>query len=380
MDWKKLLAYISGSVDEDLLLRNEYLVTENRVLRDQIKGRLRLTDGERKTLAEIGKKLGRKVLEEVASIVKPETILAWHRRLVAKKFDGSKNRTYPGRPKIDAEVEDLILRCANENRSWGYDRIVGALANLGYKVSDQTVGNVLKRHGVPPGPARSKETTWKEFIRSHMDVLAATDFFTAEVWTQGGLVTYYVLFFIHLATRRVYIAGITPHPNEQWMIQVARNVTMADVGFLASSRYLIHDRDAKFCESFRDTIEAVGVTPIRLPARSPDLNAFAERWVRSVKEECLSKLILFGENSLRHALKEYVAHHHHERNHQGKDNLLLFPEPAIAQTNGLEGAIQCRERLGGLLRFYHSIGKPHEDLDPTVRRHKPVSLAGASPA
>ena len=186
-----------------------------------------------------------------------------------------------------------------------------------------------------------------------MDVLAATDFFTAEVWTQGGLVTYYVLFFMHLATRRVHIAGITPHPNEPWMIQVARNVTMADVGFLSSSRYLIHDRDSKFCESFRDTIEGVGVTPVRLPARSPDLNAFAERWVRSVKEECLSKLILFGENSLRHALKEYVAHHHHERNHQGKDNLLLFPEPAIAQTNGLESAIQCRERLGGLLRFYH---------------------------
>ena len=169
-----------------------------------------------------------------------------------------------------------------------------------------------------------------------MGVLVATDFFIAEVWTQGGLVTYYVLFFMHLATRRVHIAGITLHPNEQWMTQVARNVTMADVGFLSSSRYLIHDRDSKFCESFRDTIEGVGVTPIRLPARSPDLNAFAERWVRSVKEECLSKLILFGENSLRHALKEYVAHHHHERNHQGKDNLLLFPEPAIAQTNGLE--------------------------------------------
>jgi putative transposase len=142
-------------------------------------------------------------------------------------------------------------------------------------VSDQTVGNILKRHGIPPVPERKKTTTWTEFIRSHMDVLAATDFFTAEVWTQGRLVTYYVLFFMHLATRRVHIAGITPHPNEPWMIQVARNVTMADVGFLSSSRYLIHDRDSKFCESFRDTIEGVSVTPIRLPARSPDLNTFA---------------------------------------------------------------------------------------------------------
>jgi len=181
MDWKKLLAYISGSVGEDLLLRNEYLVTENRILRAQIKGRLRLTDGERRTLAEIGKKLGRKALEEVATIVKPETLLAWHRKLVAKKFDGSKNRTYPGRPKIGADVEHLIVRLAQENRSWGYDRIVGVLGSLGHKVSDQTVGNVLKRHGVPPAPEREKTTTWREFIRSHMDVLAATDFFTAEV-------------------------------------------------------------------------------------------------------------------------------------------------------------------------------------------------------
>ena len=162
-------------------------------------------------------------------------------------------------------------------------QIAGALANLGHEVSDQTVGNILKRQGIPCASERKKTTTWTEFIRSHMDVLAATDFFTAEVWTQGGLVTYYVLFFIHLATRRVHIAGITPHPNEPWMIQVARNVTMADVGFLSSSRYLIHDRDSKYCESFRLTIEAVGVTPVKLPARSPDLNSFAERWVKSVK-------------------------------------------------------------------------------------------------
>ena len=284
MDWKKLLAYISGSVDEELLLRNEYLVTENRILRAQIKGRLKLTDGERKTLAEIGKKLGRKVLEEVANIVKPDTILAWHRRLVAKKFDGSKKRNYPGRPAIDQEVEDLVVRFARENRSWGYDRIAGALANLGHKVSDQTVGNILKRHSIPPAPEREKTTTWKEFIRSHMVVLAATDFFTTEVWTSGGLVTYYVLFFMHIAPRRVYVAGLTPHPSEEWMTQIARNVTMADVGFLSSTRYLIHDRDGKYCPAFVRTIESVGVNSIKLPARSPNLNSYAERWVKSVKE------------------------------------------------------------------------------------------------
>ena len=351
MDWKTMLSYISGSVDEELLLGNEYLVAENRVLRNQLQGRLRLTDGERRSLAEIGKRLGKQALDEVASIVNPDTILGWHRRLVAKKFDGSKNRQYPGRPRVDADIEELVVRLAKENKSWGYDRIAGALANLGHEVADQTVGNILKRHGIPLAPERRKTTTWREFIRSHMDVLAATDFFTTQVWTQGGLVTYYVLFFIHLATRRVHVAGITPHPNEQWMTQVARNVTMADVGFLSSSRYLIHDRDSKFCESFHRTIEAIGVTPVKLPARSPDLNSFAERWVKSVKEECLSKLILFGEKSLRHALREYVVYYHNERNHQGKENLLLFP--ASDQLPQSERKVRSRERLGGLLRFYH---------------------------
>src|SRR5499433_2270582 len=165
MDWKHLLAYITGTVDQELLLRNEYLVTENRILRNQVTGRMRLTDGERKALADIGQKLGKKALKEVATIVKPDTILAWHRKLVAQKFDGSKHRKAPGRPIIDHELEALVVRMALENRSWGYDQIVGALANLGYTLSDQTVGNILKRHGLPPAPERRTTTTWKEFIR-----------------------------------------------------------------------------------------------------------------------------------------------------------------------------------------------------------------------
>jgi len=213
MDWKHLLAYITGTVDQELLVRNEYLVTENRMLRNQIKGRVRLSDGERKTLAEIGQKLGKQALTEVAKIVKPDTILAWHRTLVAQKFDGSRQRKAPGRPTIAKEVEDLVVRMAHENRSWGYDRIVGALANLGYTISDQTVGNILKRHGIPPAPERKTMTTWKEFIRMHLDVLVATDFCTAEVWTLGGLVTYYVLFFIHLGSRKGHVAGVTPPPG-----------------------------------------------------------------------------------------------------------------------------------------------------------------------
>jgi putative transposase len=315
MDWKTLLAYITGTVDQELLLRNEYLVMENRILRHQIKGRVRLSTGERTALAEIGQKLGKQALEQVATIVKPNTILAWHRKLVPQKFDGSQQRKALGRPKIKQELEALVVRMAQENRSWGYDRMVGALANLGYTISDQTVGNILKRHGIPPAPERKTATTWKEFIRTHMDVLVATDFFTTEVWTWCGLVTYYVLFFIHLESRKLYVAGVTPHPDERWMIQIARNVTMAEWGFLAPGQYLIHDRDRKYCSVFQHTIEAAGVTRVLLPARSPNLNAYAERWVRSVKDEALSRLVLFGERSLQHALTAYVAHYHAERPH-----------------------------------------------------------------
>src|SRR5438105_2844263 len=308
MDWKHLLAYITGTVDQELLLRNEYLVTENRILRNQLKDRIRLSDGERKALAVIGQKLGKQALKVVAQIVKPETILGWHRTLVAHKFDGSQQRQSPGRPKIAQDLEALIVRIARENRSWGYDRIVGALANLGVTVSAQTVGNVLKRHGMAPAPERKTTTTWKEFIRTHMDVLVATDFFTAEVWTTAGLVTYSVLFFIHLASRKVHVAGMTPHPDERWMVQIVRNVTMADWGFLEPGQYLIHDRDGKYCPAFQRLIDEAGITRVPLPPRSPNLNAYAERWVRSVKEECLSRLILFGEAALYHVLREYMAY------------------------------------------------------------------------
>ena len=350
MDWARILAYVTGTVDQELLARNEYLATENRILKAQLTGRLKLSDAERGALGEIGHRLGRKALADVATIARPDTILGWYRKLVARKFDGSKARRGPGRPRIRREVEQLIIRMASENRTWGYDRIAGALANLGYEISDQTVGNVLRRHGLPPAPERKRTTTWAAFIRTHLALLAGTDFFTAEVLTLRGLVTYYVLFIIHLESRRVYVAGITVHPDEAWMKQIARNVTMDNCGALRDCRYLLHDRDTKFTRSFRTIIASGRVEPLALPARSPNLNAYAERWVRSVKEECLSKVILFGERSLRRALSNYLDHFHAERNHQGKGNVLLFPRKCDRQR---EGPVRCRERLGGLLRYYH---------------------------
>lgn len=283
-------------------------------------------------------------------MARPNTILAWYRKLVAGKFDGSKARRSPGRPRIKGEVEQLIVRMAEENRDWGYDRIAGALANLGYKVCDQTVGNVQQRHALPPASERKRTTTWPAFIRIHLALLPGTDFLTAEVLTLRGLVTYYVLFFIHLESRRVDIAGITVHPDERWMEQIARNVTMEGCGRSprlslspARSRHQVHPvLPSDHC--IRPGRAA------RLPARCPNLNAHAERWVRWVKEECLSKVILIGERSLRRELSEYVEHFHAERNHQGKCNALLFPRGTNIRR---DGPIQCRERLGGVLRYYH---------------------------
>lgn len=349
--WASLVTFVTGLINQELLLRNEYLAAENRILRSHLPNRLRLSDPERSTLAEIAKRLGRKALQDIACVAKPDTILAWYRRLIAQKFDGSRHRAYPGRPRVSSEVEALVVRFAGENRGWGYDRIAGALANLGYQLSDQTVGNILRRHNIAPAPARSRTTTWMEFIRSHAEVLAGADFFTVEVLTWRGLITYYVLFFIEVGSRRVQLGGITRHPDSCWMAQVARNATMEDKGYLNGCRYLLHDRDKKFCREFRETLALGGVKCTPIPARSPNLNAHAERWVRSIKEECLSKLILFGENSLRRVVSDFLEHYHQERNHQGKDNALLFPVSATREPLPRD-PIRCQERLGGLLKYY----------------------------
>ena len=328
------------------------MLTSGPALRNQIKGRILLTDSERISLAEIAKRLGRKALGEVAQIVRPESILGWHRRLIAKKFDGSQSRSPVKRASTAKEIEDLVVHLGRENRSWGYRRIAGALSNVGHDVSRQTVANLLKRHNLAPAPEPGRTMSWREFIRSHMEVLASVDFFTVEVWTAGGLITYYVLTFMRVASRKVCIDGITTSPDRQWMEQMARNVTLAEIGFLCGCQYLLHDRDAKFSAAFDGVLESVGVKAVLLPPRSPNLNAHLERWNRSVKEECLSKMILFGEASLWQVLSNYVSHFHTERNHQGNGNVILFPEAGegVGQSSG---TIVTRERLGGLLKFYY---------------------------
>ena len=246
------------------------------------------------------------------------------------------------------KIARLIVRMARENPRWGYTRIRGALLNLGHRVARSTIAQVLKEQGLEPAPRRG--SSWRTFLRAHWTTLAAADFFTVEVWTPRGLVTFYVLIAMQLSTRRVCFAGATPNPNTPWMMQVARNLTDGVDGFLLDKRFLLLDRDRKHSEAFRRILEQSGCEPLRLPPRSPNLNAWAERFVRSIKEECLDRMIFFGERALRRAIREYLAHYHRERNHQGVGNHLIEPDGGVGSRHG---AVACRERLGGLLRYYH---------------------------
>ena len=312
--------------------------------------RILLTDDQRKNLAVKGKALGRKALTELTTIVTPDTILRWHRRLIAAKWDYSdRRRNAPGRPPIADVIVQLVLRFATENPTWGYDRIQGALANVDYQISDTTVGNILRANGIEPAPRRKRTTTWKTFLKAHWDSIASIDFTTVEVWTRYGLTTFYVLFVMELKTRRIVIAGVTENPSGNWIEQIARNLTGWS-GFLANTSYLLIDRDTKF-QPFREYLsELTDIEIVLLPPRSPNLNAHIERFMRSLKSECLNRMIIFGRPSLEQSLKEFVAYYHGCRNHQGIGNSIIDPGDEVGRS---DGEIVCRERLGGLLNYYH---------------------------
>ena len=247
-------------------------------------------------------------------------------------------------------IREPIVRMARDNSSWGYLRIQGELKKLDHRVARTTIAKTLKDSGVPPTPERP--TSWSTFLKAHADVIAATDFFTVDVWTARGLVTHYVLFEIHHATRVVEIAGITTSPNNAFIAQVARNLTDSVDGFLRDKKFLVLDRDAKFTDQFRRILDDAGVNVVQTAYQAPDMNALAERFLGSVKRECLDRMILFGERHLRHSLGEYVAHYHEQRPHQGLGNELIRsgtgdPPP--------EGDVVADERLGGLPRSYRRV-------------------------
>jgi putative transposase len=347
-----LIVMVAGWVQRHQQQVISYLIEENRVLKAQLGGRsLRLSDTERRRLAALAHPLGRKRLKEVATLATPETLLRWYRCLIAQKFDGSTRRAQLGRPPVAEEVERLTVQMAEENPTWGYRRIQGALANLGHQIDKITVRNILRRHHMDPAPQRRKGGMgWAQFLKLHWEVLAATDFFTVEVATWHGLVTYYVLVVMELATRRVQVAGITPHPTAAFMQQCARQLTDPFDGFLLGKRYLIHDRDTKFTPAFNALLKGSGIEPIVLPPRSPNRNAHCERFVRSIKDEALDQMVILGERGLHHIISQYLMHYHTERNHQGLGNGRIAP--ALA-TEVESGRVVRRARLGGLLSYYY---------------------------
>jgi putative transposase len=344
--WRLLLAALTGWLDRRQQEAVAYVIEENRILRKQLEGRrLRLNDAERHRLARLGHRLGRHGLGQVGTIVTPDTILRWHRQLVVR------NWSYPtrhrGRRGVLAEIRRLVVCMAEENPTWGYTRMQGALKNVGHRVGRSTIARILKMHGVPPVPERP--TSWHTFLRAHWGAIAGADFFTTEVWTWRGLVTYYTVFAIDLASRRVHVVGSTPFPNDLFMSQVVRTLTAADAGILVDHRVLICNRDAKWSETVRERLGDAGIRVVQTPFRAPHANAHAERFVRSIKHECLSRVIPFGARHLRRTISEFVEHYHGERNHQGIGHELI---DTARMVNDYGGRIRRRQRLGGLLNYY----------------------------
>jgi putative transposase len=321
-----------------------YLVEENRLLRRQLGGRrLGLTDEDRRRLAARAYRVGRAALRQIATIATPDTLLRWHRQLIARKWTYARR---PGRRGVLLEIRQLVVRMAAENPTWGYTRIQGARKNVGHRVGRSTIRRILKAAGLPPVPQRP--TSWPTFLRAHWGAIAGADFFTTDVWTWRGLVTYYTVFVIDLASRRVQILGSTPHPEALFMQQIVRTLMIAEDGVADTLNILICDRDRKWSGDVQRRLRDAGIRVVLIPERAPNANAYAERFVRSIKEECLDRLIAIRERHFRRAVAEYVEHSHEERNHQGLENRLISGPPVIKMTS----RVRRRPRLGGLLNFY----------------------------
>ena len=344
------------------MLRQSYNEKKIQFLEEQLKmyqkrhGKINdITHEERLALARLAKDLGRKQLAQIRTIVAPDTFMRWYKKYIemAHTFDnGGRGR---GRPGIMKVIASLIVQMALNDPDWGYGRIRGELLNVGHDVQKQTIKNVLRREGLLPSPDRRKNSKWNRFIYSNLECLFACDFFTydiVDVFSGLKVRTFYVLFFIHLRTRKVHIAGITENPTHNWMRRIAYNLTDYQDGFLKNCRYLIHDRDFHFMKSgFRDVLKNEGIKCIATARKAPDMNAFAERWVQSIKHDCLDKVMHFHEGSLRHAIRQYVIHYNEERCHQGIDNDLI--EPDFERLS--EGRIVHKKRLGGLLNHYRRV-------------------------
>jgi putative transposase len=286
------------------------------------------------------------VLAASVRLFKPDTLITWHQAIVKRKWTFNAKRK-PGRPRIAKELENLILRLARDNPSLGYDKLEGEFRKLVIKVSATTIRTVLKRHGILPAPDRVQQSSsWLTFLNHYKEQFLACDFFTVET---VRLQTLYVLFFIEHHTRRVYITGCTAHPNNIWVTQQARQMSWELQTHESAIRFLIHDHDTKFTQSFDTGFEADAIEIVDIPYHAPSANAFAERWVRSVRQECLDHLIILNQQHLRNVLTEYTAYYNQRRPHQS----LAQDSPLGLESASNQGTIRHRKVLGGIIRDYY---------------------------
>ena len=337
-----------GKDVEIMLLRQQLRILQRHQPRP-----LRVSRWEKLALLVLARQLttmttsARGKLGQVVFLFKPDTLLKWHRELVRRKWTFKKPATR-GRPPISSELEALLVRLATENPTWGYGKLEGELGKLGYDIGRSTIKDVLRRKGVPPAPDRGKHTsTWRTFLAHYQDQIVACDFFTVET---AWLKTLYVLFFIELGSRRVHLAGCTSSPTSAWVTQQARQFSWNFQDGGVPVRFLIHDRDASFPTAFDAVFTSEEATIIRTPVRAPNANAFAERWIRSVREECLDKLLILSERHLNQVLTVYVDYYNRARPHQG----IAQECPVPSQRSTVrDGPIERRDMLGGVLHDYY---------------------------
>jgi transposase InsO family protein len=332
---------------EILILRHQLSI-----LQRKLKHPIRPNRVEKMTLAVLTNQFKRTThrtvnqLRDVIRIFQPETVLRWHRELVRRKWTYAR-KNKGGRPRISEEVEQLILRLARENTRWGYDKIHGELLKLNFKVSPTSIRNILDRHGILPAPVRNGSLGWRHLMNHYKEQILACDFFTVET---ALLQTIYVLFFIELGSRRVHFAGITTNPNQIWVTQQARQLAWKLSEREKPLLFLIHDNDASFCQAFDAVFESDGIHVIHTPFRAPNANAFAERWVRSAREECLDLILILNAAHLRRVLIEYIDYYNTARPHQG-----IHQQPPIPHPRPTSGTIQRRNILGGIIHDYYRI-------------------------
>lgn len=350
--FQSFLVMLASAADRDRARMVQFLKVENQILRSKLPKRITILSAERRRLMKFGRPLGSKI-KELITIVSPRAFCRWLNQESQEKSSNRKKNRLSGRPKTAEEIRQTVIRLAREN-SWGYTRILGELKKLGLgSICRSTVVNILKEEGLDPGPKRG-EGTWDEFIVRHAKTLWACDFFSKKVWTARGLIDVYVLFFIHVGSRRVYVTGLTAHPDSAWMVQQARNISMIFAEQEDKAEFLIRDHDTKFVKEFDEILRTDGIEVKKVGPRAPNMNAFAERWAQTIQQECLDHFVVFGQAHLQQIVYEFVEYYNNQRPHQSMGNRpLTNKSPPIENDSTCTGEIRSDERLGGLLKHYY---------------------------